>query len=184
MRLLRPIKKSMNKAVDILSKQFGLTSDVYRPVKPVSTVHGYRDDDIEYEEEPYIRDKKILIPHVFNESQHFMSELDSLFDSDDIVAYVRNDDDISEFSKIVVKDSRYSASYRVDSVIEVGDDENIYLRKLKLVPVLTVDVDTEEFDHEMILEEVEADEIRIDDSISGMVPDSSKKPDGFKINPL
>lgn len=138
----RILEKPAIRAFQILVKLYGIQSDIYKPLynKPKNDLHGFYDNDIEYEEVPYLQ-IKVLIPSLFRRRQSSnLSVLDPFLDSDTYL-YVPNSTELKLFSLVVCRmtDKRI-LNYRIQNTNPVSNDAGIIINRYSIVPVLSSDI--------------------------------------------
>jgi len=169
MRVTRGIAKGINSAIKSLTKIFGITSKVYKPIKFNDPAHGYFDSNIEWEQTP-IYEGKLLAPFIFKKKEDNLDIISSFLDDDQAV-YTTTDYHFPRHSLIVMDTKWGKTSYIISDIKQIRDDERIILTKYFVVPDkefrLPRDKDTIESKLEKPLPEwyVDEDIITEDDNI-------------------
>lgn len=120
---------------------YGVQADFYKPLKTQNkeALHGFYDNDIKYDEVPYLQ-TKALIPSMYRRRQSTnISVLDPFIDSETYM-YLPNNIVVSQFSLIVCRlQNKKILNYRIQQFNPVQNDSGIILMRYALVPVMTTD---------------------------------------------
>jgi len=166
MRVFNGATKAMIKAIAILNKVFGISSDIYKPLS-INTQHGYLDDDVNYESEPYYSGN-VLIPAFFRKKDDNLSVLDPYYDasSDGIIAFLPSTINLSIYSKIVTRTNQGISNYIVKDVLEIIDGDQVIFRKYILVSSMSIDIDNNREELVNKLEEEPKQELVVEDNLT------------------
>jgi len=190
MNLLNPIKIGVNISINVLTNLYGISSDVYFPIKSDSLQYGYFDDNIEYPSEPNWSGK-LLIPSIFKEIQASFSGAFDNLTPDEKILYLPNTIEFPRYSKIIIWLQDQAVEYRINDIQEYRDDEGQIYRKYILVPITNEDIDNEKveeliennienFDENPLTQNIDTEK---DYSIVEESPIEINKP-GFDYDPL
>ncbi len=183
---LKSVQHESDMAITQLTEMFGVVSELYLPKGltgidndnklRANKLHGYNDDDIEFEQEPFFFGK-VLIPSYFRKiNSHDNTYFRDLNDQRDLFAYLPRDLSIPTYTKIVVKEKDDNfVSFKVEQQIENRANSLVIWQKYLISPFATI----EEEDLRRIDRFNEAHDPReVDDSI--IRPENPKKTRTYK----
>lgn len=162
MKILKPIEKGYNKVVKVLTKQFGFEGDIYFPLAVNNLKHGFRDNDIEYNNEEPDISQKLLIPSLLRAKEN--SPLIVIDENDGTFLWVQNTLVLPELSKIILRNKTgVIQNFQILKRHTAKDDERIIYGKYELVPLTKIDVEInrEELEDNLDLSEDEAEDYKI-----------------------
>lgn len=137
----RILEKPAIRAFQVLIKHYGVYADIYKPLenKQKKSLHGFYDNDVKYDEVPYLQ-TKVLIPSLYRRRQSTnLSVLDPFIDSETYM-YLPNNILLLRFSLVVCRlhDKRL-LNYKVLGNNPVNNDAGVIIRRYELAPVMTTD---------------------------------------------
>lgn len=137
----RILEKPAIRAFQVLIGHYGVYADIYKPLdnKQKNILHGFYDNDVKYDEVPYLQ-TKVLIPSLYRRRQSTnLSVLDPFIDSETYM-YLPNNILLLRFSLVVcrLQDKRL-LNYKVLGNNPVNNDAGVIIRRYELAPVMTTD---------------------------------------------
>lgn len=137
MKVFKGIRKGASKAIEALTKVFGVDAKLYYPLESNSKLHGFIDNDIVYREEP--EDIRALIPALFRTGNQVLAALDPFHDDGERLLYAPDYVSYPRFSKLVLLYEGTTLTFLINEVLEKKDDETgeVIMRKYVVVPDLT-----------------------------------------------
>ena len=139
MKVFYGVKKGIGRSISALTRIFGVECDIYFPTKYNNTQHGFKDNDISYNEDSDIS-SKLLIPSIFKNRQESYNKIMDPFSDGDIICYTTVDFQFPRYSKVVTRMKSGVLEYIIDNIETISDDEGAFFYKYALIPYTGVDV--------------------------------------------
>jgi hypothetical protein len=141
MKVFKGVRKGATKAIEALTKVFGVDAVLYYPLYSNSKLHGFKDNDIVYKEET--EDIRALIPALFRTGNRTLAALDPFHDDGERLLYAPDYALYPQYSKLVLQYDGSTHTFLINEVLEKKDDESgeVLLRKYVIVPDLTFNSD-------------------------------------------
>ena len=165
MKIAKNLRKGIDNSIKSLTKIYGVNVEIYKPISFLDEQHQYNSDDVEYEDIPYLKDQKVLIPSIFKPQHTNSLAFDNSLNTDELILYIKSTILLYKHSLVVVKphiDKRTQEIQKmteirfiVDESIEISDLDYIIFKKYSIVPVNTMSIDETEYKDEELLKDID-----------------------------